>query len=75
MGALAAKVKAARDRAIEAAHARTKRGEPAEEPIPAHAYVVISDEEPVAGPTPEPMLPPFPGAAPGAGTPEGAGAQ
>ena len=75
MGALAAKVKAARDKAIEAAHARTKRGEPAEEPIPAHAYVVISDDELVVETAPEPMLPPFPDASPSAGIQEGAGAQ
>ena len=43
IGTLAAKVVSARDRAIEAAHARVKRGELAEEPIPAHAYVLAAD--------------------------------
>ena len=44
MGALAAKVKNARDRTIEAAQARLKRGENVEEILPAHGYVVVSDE-------------------------------
>jgi uncharacterized protein (DUF697 family) len=45
MGALAGRVKDARDRAIEAARARRGRGLPAEEPIPANGYVVGSDTE------------------------------
>jgi uncharacterized protein (DUF697 family) len=57
MGALATKVKDARDRAIEAARARASRGLPAEDPIPASGYVVVSDTARVA-PAPEPALPP-----------------
>ncbi len=56
MGALAAKIKSARDRVIEAAQARVGRGEPAEEILEAHGYVVVS-EPPRAEPVPEPALP------------------
>jgi uncharacterized protein (DUF697 family) len=57
MGALAAKVRDARDRAIEAAQARRARGELAEDPIPANGYVVVS-ETPRAELPAEPALPP-----------------
>jgi uncharacterized protein (DUF697 family) len=73
MGALAAKVKGARDRVIEAAQARSGRGESGEEILEANGYVVVS-ESPRMAPVPEPVLPPS--AAPA--TPsaqDGAGAQ
>jgi uncharacterized protein (DUF697 family) len=90
IGALAQTVKAARDRAIATAHERARRGMPAEEPIPAHGYVVTESGSPVADPPADPLalsgdyvlLPAVdPGAVPvgdaGAGTsaPQGAGAQ
>jgi uncharacterized protein (DUF697 family) len=74
MHALAAKVKSARDRAIEAAHARARRGEPAEEPIPAHGYVVVSDT-PRAAPAQEPALPPAAATPSALAAQEGASAQ
>jgi len=71
LGALAAKVKAARDRTIEAAHARVGRGELAEDPIPAHGYVVVSDQ-PSSESANEPALPPVNPAPSVPSTPEGA---
>lgn len=46
--ALADKLREARDQAIETARARVSRGEPADEPIPAAAYVVVDEAEPPA---------------------------
>jgi len=57
MGALAAKVKAARDRVIEAAQARAGRGEPGGEILQANGYVVVSETSRVAAAL-EPALPP-----------------
>jgi uncharacterized protein (DUF697 family) len=57
MGALAGKVRDARDKAIETARARRARGELAEDPIPATGYVVVS-ETPRAELAAEPALPP-----------------
>ncbi len=74
MGALAVKVKAARDRAIEAARARAMRGEPAEAPLPANGYVVVSDV-PVAALPQELSLPPAAGAPGVAPAQDGVGAQ
>ena len=56
---VAKRVKEARDKAVAAARERLQRGLPAEEPIPAHGYVVVSEEPPV----PPAALPPT---APGA---------
>jgi uncharacterized protein (DUF697 family) len=86
---LAARVREARDSAIENARARISRGEPAEEPLPAHAYVVASGPDALsaadtgaAGPpvaVVDPATLPRPEALPAAPatppSPEGAGAQ
>jgi len=73
LGALAVKVKAARDRTIEAARARVGRGEPAEDPIPARGYVVVSDQSSseLSG---EPALPPVSATPLVSSAPEGANA-
>jgi uncharacterized protein (DUF697 family) len=71
---VAEKVKEARDKAVEAARERIGMGLPAEEPIQAHAYVVV-DEEPPAPREPLSLVPaetPVDVAATGL---EGAGAQ
>ena len=46
--ALGDRLREAREKAIEAARARVSRGEPADEPIPANAYVVVEDATPPA---------------------------
>ena len=55
---LASRVKQARDRAIDTARERISRGGPAEEPLPAHAYVVAGSggrvpDAPPSLPSPE----------------------
>jgi uncharacterized protein (DUF697 family) len=74
MGALAVKVKAARDRAIEAARARAMRGESAEEPLQANGYVVVS-EVPEAALPQELALPPVVGGPGAVSAQDGVGAQ
>jgi uncharacterized protein (DUF697 family) len=74
MGALAARVKSARDRVIEAAQARVGRGEPAEEILEANGYVVVS-ETPGGTPALEPAAPPATAIPNSAPAQDGAGAQ
>ncbi len=58
IGALAARVKEARDRTIAAAQARSGRRGSADEILPANGYVVVSDVPGIA--QAEPALPPAP---------------
>ena len=44
LSGVAKRVKEARDKAVSAARERMRRGLPAEEPIPAHGYVVVSEQ-------------------------------
>ena len=74
---VAKRVKEARDKAVAAARDRMRRGLPAEGPIPAHGYVVVSDEPATASHTLPPAETLLPGDAPATPTsgPTGAGAQ
>ena len=70
------RVKSARDKAVKTARERVRRGLPAEEPIPAHGYVVVEGGTP-APMTPEPQLPavePAPPVADAGGTTRGTAA-